>query len=196
MNNSHKQRTQYSKDDWQTPDYFYKILNDEFNFTLDPCADDLNHKTEKYFTLQDNGLEQNWTQECVFVNPPFKYKDAWIEKCYKESLKDKITIVLIIPVTSDTKAWFDYILNNKCDELRLCYKRVNFELPAEAIKQIKARKIENVEKENISESEKNKKIEKIRKKRKLDSPTFPLAIIIYRNPRKFQNTQLSCFKHR
>lgn len=30
-------------DQWSTPQDFYDSLDREFSFTLDPCADDLNH---------------------------------------------------------------------------------------------------------------------------------------------------------
>lgn len=46
--------------EWATPQDFFDKLNDEFHFTLDPCADEYNHKCEKYFTESDNGLEQCW----------------------------------------------------------------------------------------------------------------------------------------
>ncbi len=31
-------------EEWSTPDDFFKKLDDEFHFTLDPCATDANHK--------------------------------------------------------------------------------------------------------------------------------------------------------
>ena len=37
-----------------TPQDFYDKLNKEFNFTLDPCATDENHKCDKYYTKEDN----------------------------------------------------------------------------------------------------------------------------------------------
>lgn len=55
------------KDDWATPLEFYKSLNNEFNFNLDPCATDENHKCKKYFTKEDNGLLQNWEGYNVFL---------------------------------------------------------------------------------------------------------------------------------
>ncbi len=33
--------------DWATPQAFFDKLNEEFRFTLDPCADDQNHKCQK-----------------------------------------------------------------------------------------------------------------------------------------------------
>ena len=47
-------------DKWATPQYFFDELNHEFDFNLDPCADENNHKCSKYFTKNENGLIQNW----------------------------------------------------------------------------------------------------------------------------------------
>ena len=46
--------------EWATPQDFFDRLNDEFHFTLDPCADDHNHKCDTYYTEKENGLEQCW----------------------------------------------------------------------------------------------------------------------------------------
>lgn len=59
------------KMDWATPQDFYDKLDAEFHFTLDPCADDQNHKCEKYFTAEQDGLSQDWSDETVFCNPPY-----------------------------------------------------------------------------------------------------------------------------
>ena len=45
---------------WATPQDFYDKLNEEFNFTLDPCATAENAKCERYFTPEINGLNQCW----------------------------------------------------------------------------------------------------------------------------------------
>lgn len=47
-------------DRWSTPQDFFNLLNDEFDFDLDPCADDSNHKCEKYFTEEQDGLSEKW----------------------------------------------------------------------------------------------------------------------------------------
>jgi len=47
-------------DQWSTPQNFFDSLNEEFSFTLDPCADSSNHKCERYFTREDDGLRQPW----------------------------------------------------------------------------------------------------------------------------------------
>ena len=47
-------------DQWATPQDFFNSLDSEFHFDLDPCADEYNHKCEKYFTASDDGLSQSW----------------------------------------------------------------------------------------------------------------------------------------
>lgn len=47
-------------DEWATPKDFFDELNKEFDFTLDPCATDENHKCNKYYTKQDDGLHKTW----------------------------------------------------------------------------------------------------------------------------------------
>jgi hypothetical protein len=42
------------KMDWTTPQDFYNKLNDEFNFTLDPCSTKENAKCNKFYTIEDN----------------------------------------------------------------------------------------------------------------------------------------------
>lgn len=47
-------------DEWYTPMDFFNQLNAEFNFNLDPCATGENHKCDKYFTKEIDGLSQKW----------------------------------------------------------------------------------------------------------------------------------------
>jgi phage N-6-adenine-methyltransferase len=68
-------------DNWATPQKFYDELNKEFNFTLDPCADETNAKCPRYFTKSDNGLDQSWDKETVFCNPPYgRQISEWVKK--------------------------------------------------------------------------------------------------------------------
>ena len=73
--------------EWETPIDLFEKLNDEFNFTLDPCSTDNNHKCDKYYTQEVDGLKQSWKGERVFCNPPYgrAIKD-WVKKSYEESI--------------------------------------------------------------------------------------------------------------
>lgn len=124
MNREGYSRTKSSVDDWETPQYFFDLLNDSFTFTLDPCASDSNHLCDKYFTEEIDGLDQDWKGNSVFVNPPFKQIARWMEKCYEEGQKENTIVVAIIPPRTDTKYWHDYVM--KAKEIWFCVGRVNF----------------------------------------------------------------------
>lgn len=47
-------------DNWATPTDLFNKLNEEFHFNLDPCASADNHKCDRYFTKEQDGLKQNW----------------------------------------------------------------------------------------------------------------------------------------
>lgn len=47
-------------DEWSTPQDFFNELDREFHFTLDPCANEDNHKCKTYFTKEQDGLLQDW----------------------------------------------------------------------------------------------------------------------------------------
>jgi len=97
-------------DEWETPRAFYNKLNNKYNFTLDPCATHKNHKCEKYYTIEEDGLSQNWTAETVFINPPYGDVSAWIKKACEEYTKKGATVVMLIPSRTDTKYWHNYIM--------------------------------------------------------------------------------------
>ncbi len=120
------------KDDWETPPEFFDELNNEFHFTIDPCANEKNHKCERYYTVADNGLLQDWAGEVVFCNPPYSPKTktnpgqgAWIKKCYEEAQKPNTTVVALIPARTDTKAFHQYIYH-KAKEIRFLKGRLKF----------------------------------------------------------------------
>ena len=111
--------------EWSTPQDFFNELDKEFNFTLDPCSTRENAKCTKYFTVEDDGLKQDWSNDVVFMNPPYgreiKY---WVQKAYEESLKGA-TVVCLIPSRTDTKYWHDYIFG-KADDIRFIKGRLKF----------------------------------------------------------------------
>ena len=110
--------------EWSTPQYLFDELNYEFNFTLDPCATDDNAKCKKYYIIEDDGLKQDWSNEIVFMNPPYGREiKHWIKKAYLESLTGA-TIVCLIPSRTDTSYWHDYIFGKS--EIRFIKGRIKF----------------------------------------------------------------------
>ena len=111
--------------EWNTPDDLYNILDNEFNFTLDPCTNGINNKCDKFYTEKENGLIQDWSKDIVFMNPPYGREiSQWIEKAYNESLKGS-KVLCLIPSRTDTKYWHDFIFN-KASEVRFIKGRLKF----------------------------------------------------------------------
>ncbi len=66
-----------------TPQDFFDTLDKEFKFETDVCALPENHKCERYFTPEQDGLKQAWTGVC-WMNPPYgRQIGSWMEKAYK-----------------------------------------------------------------------------------------------------------------
>lgn len=114
-------------DQWETPKDFYDNLNSEFGFTLDPCADENNHKCKKYFTKENDGLSQCWNGERVFCNPPYGREiGAWVRKCYLHSKAGNGIAVMLIPARTDTKWFHEHIYNKNNVEIRFLKGRLKF----------------------------------------------------------------------
>lgn len=115
-----------SKDNsWGTPQYLFDELNKEFEFTLDPCANDNNFKCKKYYTKEDDGLNKNWIAETVFCNPPYGREiKKWVKKCYEESRDSDTTVVMLIPARTDTSYFHEYIYGKA--EIRFIRGRLKF----------------------------------------------------------------------
>lgn len=111
--------------EWTTPQHLFDELNQEFNFTLDPCATEENAKCSKYFTIEDDGLSKDWSNDVVFMNPPYGREiKKWIKKAYEESLNGA-TVVCLIPARTDTMYWHDFIFD-KADDIRFLKGRLKF----------------------------------------------------------------------
>lgn len=104
--------------DWSTPQDLFDVLNAEFHFTLDPCASDWNAKTPKYYTEADNGLEQNWKNQTIFMNPPYgKVLNKWMKKAYESALAGA-TVVCLVPAATDTLWFHEFALKGEIRYLR------------------------------------------------------------------------------
>ena len=92
-----------TQDEWETPLSVFDPLNEEFRFTLDPCATPETAKCEIYFTPDDDGLTQPWTPHRVFMNPPYCRNELpkWVAKAYQESLCGALVVCLLPASTSN-----------------------------------------------------------------------------------------------
>lgn len=111
-------------EEWATPADFFAVLDDEFGFSLDPCATRLNAKCRRYYTKTDNGLVQDWQQHTVFCNPPYgRDIGEWAKKCFLAA-RAGATVVLLVHARTDTRFFHDWIYGKA--ELRFVRGRLKF----------------------------------------------------------------------
>lgn len=112
-----------NSDCWATPQNVFDVLDKEFRFDLDVCATRENAKCEKFYSLDENALIQEWNGTC-FMNPPYgRAIGQWVKKAY-ESAQKGATVVCLLPARTDT-AWFhSYCM--KSSDVRFCRGRLHF----------------------------------------------------------------------
>lgn len=104
-------------DNWGTPQDFFDRYDAVYKFTLDVCASEGNAKCERYYTVDDNGLAQEWTGSC-WMNPPYGRKiGRWMEKAYRSSLRGA-TVVCLVPSRTDTRWWHEYAMRGDIEFIR------------------------------------------------------------------------------
>jgi site-specific DNA-methyltransferase (adenine-specific) len=122
--------------DWETPQWLFDKLYNEFEFHLDVCASDSNHKCNTYITEDKDSLSWGWkdyvlasegyvspTLSC-WMNPPYgRGIDVWMKKAYEESFKGCI-VVCLVPARTDTNWWWKYAL--QAYEIRFIKGRLKF----------------------------------------------------------------------
>ena len=128
------------KIDYGTPWELYKDLDKEFNFTIDACASSHNTKHVKYWSVEDDSLQQDWSGHRLFCNPPYGepenactenckkkrcikrgyHLDRWqagtpnfVKKAYEEHLNGVLS-VLLVAARTDTRWFHKYVWDSVC----------------------------------------------------------------------------------
>jgi phage N-6-adenine-methyltransferase len=118
--------------DWATPQVFVDWLEDELklSFIIDACATKYTRKCPDYFTLKDDGLNQEWlTVGDVFLNPPYAkgVQELWINKAVKECMLGNCkSVVALIPARTETKLFHELIVPNAA-AIYFLKGRINFQ---------------------------------------------------------------------
>jgi len=113
------------KDNWETPNWLFQILDSFYEFDCDVCSNEYNALCKKYFTIENSCLRNFW-YNTNFMNPPYGSEiKSFILKAHEQyHLFDKKTIALL-PARTDTK-WFHNYIYNKTEIIfiknRLQYK--------------------------------------------------------------------------
>jgi site-specific DNA-methyltransferase (adenine-specific) len=121
----HDALTSSVSQNWATPPDLYLTLHNEFVFTLDACADESNHKCDKYFTEAQDGLKQEWQGYTAFINPPYNETKLWVEKAIEQHHKYGITIVMLLASRTGNKTWHELIVPH-AKQIRFLKGRIKF----------------------------------------------------------------------
>lgn len=114
--------------EWYTPPYIIEAARATMgSIDLDPASCEVANRTTKadrYFTKEQNGLEQKWTGN-VWLNPPYQrgLMDKFADKVIKEYQHYKQAIVLVNNCT-ETK-WAQKLLEH-CDAVCFPKGRVKY----------------------------------------------------------------------
>lgn len=124
------QKPGHSKQNYGTPWEFIEAVEKRFGkIVFDLAAEEGNAKCDKYFTEKDDSLSQNWAEQFpeqnLWLNPPFKNIGLWAKKCAEESQNRKGFILFLTPASIGTN-WFAEHVHNKSMVLAIS-PRLTFE---------------------------------------------------------------------
>lgn len=124
--------------EWETPQDLFDELDKEFHFELDVCANKENKKCKNWFSVEQDGLKQDWINanmykgtSAIWCNPPYGREiEKWIKKASNENEKWRYEvdyrIVMLLPARTDTRWFHDYIYKKENVEIRLLKGRLKF----------------------------------------------------------------------
>tara|TARA_R110000824_G_scaffold42111_1_gene124424 strand:- start:535 stop:960 length:426 start_codon:yes stop_codon:yes gene_type:complete len=106
----------------RTPIDIWDKLNKEFLFTCDMCSSDDNHLVDKYYTIENSCLNANWDNEIGYVHPLF---DSKIGKFVEKATKHIGTFVFLLPASTHTKYFHEFLYKKPNVEIRFLRKPLN-----------------------------------------------------------------------
>ena len=116
-----------NRDDWQTPQWLFNKLNEQYRFTFDCCASKENRKHLWYSNdflniINEIGQAQYISDHTVWMNPPFSKAPEMIRHFF-EIVDHGVSIYRMDNM--ETKIW-QHILA-KSDWIHIFDKRINYE---------------------------------------------------------------------
>ena len=91
-------------DDRSLPAADFAVLQRRFRFTVDAAASCENARLDRFWTVVEDGLSQDWSEERVYVNPPYSCIWPWVVKSW-ESLRAQL-VVMLLPANRTEQRWW------------------------------------------------------------------------------------------
>lgn len=93
---------------WSTPQDLFDDLDRVYRFDVDVCATPENAKCATFYTLEQDGLAQDWRGTC-WLNPPYGREiGKWVEKARRSADENGATVVCLLPARTDTRWWHEH----------------------------------------------------------------------------------------
>jgi phage N-6-adenine-methyltransferase len=113
---------------------WFAALDRRFHFTIDVAALARNTKCERFYSPDDNGLDQPWAGERVWCNPPFSSIEPWVVKAWAEV--DAPLIVMLVPANRTEQPWWQELVEPHRDgggrlSVEFLAGRIRFLLPGQ-----------------------------------------------------------------
>jgi len=96
------------RDEWETPKWLFDILNEQYKFTVDCCANVKNTKVRSDFTHEFENFKM--INHILWMNPPFSKANAMFKHFFKMTKCRGIAIYRCDNL--ETKVWQDIIFPN------------------------------------------------------------------------------------
>jgi phage N-6-adenine-methyltransferase len=90
-------------DDRGTTPEVFDPLHERFRFTVDVAAAAHNAKVPRFYSIEDDGLAQDWTGERVWCNPPYSDIAPWVEKA---NGCDAELVAMLLPANRTEQRWW------------------------------------------------------------------------------------------
>lgn len=94
-------------DDRTTPPEVFGRWHEQFAFTVDVAASDINARLPRFYTVEDDGLAQSWAGERVWCNPPYSDIRPWVAKAWAEP---EAFIVMLLPANRTELDWWQELV--------------------------------------------------------------------------------------
>lgn len=113
--------------EYGTPVDLFERYNRLYGFTLDVCAAPDKARCARFFTREQDGLQQDWGTEICWCNPPYTRGmiDQWMRKAH-QSAEAGATVVCLVPVKPSTTWWKTFVAVSPRVEIQYLEKRVRF----------------------------------------------------------------------
>jgi len=120
-----------SEDCFATPPWLIEVLRRDYgDFGLDAAAAHGHAVAERYYTVEDDALTQDWVADCggkpIFMNPPFAFGtlEKFVEKAHLESQRGA-TVVCVLPFYKSYPWFREYVWEHA--EVRMIQGQVIFQ---------------------------------------------------------------------